>query len=507
MITPPPTLASSSPKTWQVGTLTYDRRGLTRVFFWLLWGDLVLTLMDGGVVSKVIQLQLKALGASNATIGFLDGTVTALLSAVGVAVISTASDRHRGPRGRRMPFMLYSAPPLAVCLIALGFAPQLAALLDHSAPPLGRFFGSFAAHILPGIGGLSASVHLILAVMTTLLVLYRVAELFPGTVYYCVWADVLPPTLIGAFTCCFRIVAALASYIFNQYLLGYADTHPGLLYIGAGLLYLVSFTAMSLMVREGDYPPPPPRDESRRLVRRIADWARESYSIGFYWKFFIMAGSFIIAVKSLGQFVLLYGKGSFGMTSAQVGTVLARKDLIILIPFFALAPIIDRFHPLRAGIVALFGTLVCGIVSFFVIRGPTSFGVMITLTLAMVAIYQAATGAINVRILPRERYGQFNSANVMIWQLSWALAAVLCGWFLDWVKDYRYLMLWFSFFTAVSFVMTLIVYRDWKNLGGDEGYEPPLPGGRSGARRIDEADHIFVPPVDAIVDQPTLTPP
>ena len=66
---PPNVINYERGKTWRVGTLTYTRSGLANVFFWLLWGDLVLTLMDGGVVSNVVVVQLKAVGASNATIG------------------------------------------------------------------------------------------------------------------------------------------------------------------------------------------------------------------------------------------------------------------------------------------------------------------------------------------------------------------------------------------------------------------------------------------------------
>jgi hypothetical protein len=455
-------------------------------------------------VSNVVKLQLASLGASKATIGFLDGTMTAILSAIGVAAISTASDRHRGPRGRRVPFLLWSTPPLVICLIGVAFSPQLSKALEHVAPPLANLFASVARTVLPGVSSLPPETHLVLAVLTTTLTLYRVFELFPGTVYYCLWPDVIPPKRIGMFACYFRIVGALGMFVFNRYLLRYAGDHPQALYVGAAMLYLVSFLALSFGVKEGEYPPatdaalPPVRGFGVEaasalanpegvpiaeaispgrpgLVRRVSRYVRESYSSAFYWKFFLMSGSIIIAIKSLNQFVILFGTQTMGFTPGRYGELISNKDLTTIVPFIVLANVIDRFHPLRTGLVALIFVLIGGVASFFFIKGERSFAICITALYTAIAVYQAATGAINARMLPRDRFGQFNSANVIVWQLGWAAMAIGCGKFLDLVGDNRFLFLWFSGFAAVALVMTVLVYRDWKKMGGDDGYVPPLP--------------------------------
>ena len=58
-----------SPRIWRVGTLVYDRSALLNVFFWMLWGDFCLNLMDSGVTPTLVPLQLKKVGATDATIG------------------------------------------------------------------------------------------------------------------------------------------------------------------------------------------------------------------------------------------------------------------------------------------------------------------------------------------------------------------------------------------------------------------------------------------------------
>ena len=111
-------------KVWHVGTLTYDRRGLINVFAWMLWGDFCLNLMDAGVGDSLVQVQLKKFGASNTLIGIVKTSFVELVVLVLVPIISTWSDRHRSRLGRRIPFMLYSMPPLALFLTLLGFSRQ-----------------------------------------------------------------------------------------------------------------------------------------------------------------------------------------------------------------------------------------------------------------------------------------------------------------------------------------------------------------------------------------------
>src|SRR5438552_15537624 len=161
---------SSGPakQTWTVGSLVYDSRSLSKVFFWMLWGDFCLMLMDAGVGPNLVTLQLAKYGATDAKIGFIQGPMFQVLTLALVAPISTWSDRHRGRLGRRMPFMLFSTPFIALFLILLGFSPQLAGWLQHVAP---RVFGGIA------IASLTIGV---IAVTNTL---YKLFDLFPQTVY------------------------------------------------------------------------------------------------------------------------------------------------------------------------------------------------------------------------------------------------------------------------------------------------------------------------------------
>src|SRR5689334_20924371 len=97
---PAPESAPATLRTWSVGTLSYDRRGLLKVFWWMLWGDFCLMLMDNGVGDSLVTVQLQKYGASKSFIGLVQGTLIEVITVPMVAIISTWSDRHRGPIGR-----------------------------------------------------------------------------------------------------------------------------------------------------------------------------------------------------------------------------------------------------------------------------------------------------------------------------------------------------------------------------------------------------------------------
>jgi hypothetical protein len=83
-------------------------------------------------------------------------------------------------------------------------------------------------------------------------------------------------------------------------------------------------------------------------------------------------------------------------------------------------------------------------------------------------------------IPPRERYGQFGSANQLVCSLTTMLAAVVGGLFMDWVTDkgtivpnYRYLYLWVFAAQVIQVVFMYLLYRSWLKYGGPDNYRPP----------------------------------
>ena len=452
---------STGRRVWRVGTLTYTRGGLGNVFAWMLWGDFCLTLMDFGVVPNLVPVQMRKHGASGMMIGFITGTVMEVMSTVMVAVVSTWSDRHRGPRGRRMPFLLWATPPLALCLVALGFSPQLAAWLKEAAPGL-----------LAGIN-LGA---LTIGTMAVALTAYKFFDIFPQSVYYYLWPDVIPARLMGTFTALFRVVGTLGTMLFNWKLIGYVETQPQWICLFAAGLYLFSFLMLVFMVREGDYPPPEPPPQGtwpERAATTVRRYLRECFSHAFYWKIYLFNLLFVCGLAPFRQFLIVYAKETLHIDVDRFGNAMFWKDVVLLFVFLALGRIVDRVHPLRAGIVAGVAMCAAGLGAFWFIRDAHSFMVWAIVVYAAVAIFQVSTMALGPRVLPQKQYGQFVSAVAVVWRLGLAVTMPLAGWLFDTI-GYHYVSAWFAGFTFLSTVLIVMVYVDWKRLGGDEHYVAPI---------------------------------
>ena len=453
--------ATTPAKTWRVGTLVYDRRGLFNVFFWMLWGDFVLNIMDSGVGANVALVQLSKHGASKFQIGMLTGFVTELISIPMVAIISTWSDHHRGPRGRRIPFMLWSAPPIALFLALMGFSPRIAAWMQSHAPGL---FGAATA------GGLTV------AVFSVFYIAYRVGDMFPQSVYYYLWTDAIPHELMGTFASLFRVVATLGTLLFNIFLLKHCEDRPAMICLLAAGLYLVVFLLMCLRVKEGAYPPPeppPPGPPIERASRSIRRYLHESFSLPFYWKYYAFCLCFMCGFVPFRDFLLLYGKETIKIDLATYGRWMAAVSVVQVGVFFLIGPVIDRFHPIRAGLVGYVLMCATAMLSAIFIAGPTSFGVWVIITFASVAVYQGATGALGPRLLPKEQYGQFCSANAMVWHLGLMVLKPTLGFLLDRLGN-GVMFVWFFGFSVVGILMLYLVFRDWKRLGGDTNYRAPV---------------------------------
>ena len=113
--------SSAAPTVYTVGTLKYTLAAIQILFFYLLWNDVVLILMEG--TPRLTSFIWKDNGATLAQMQFW-GSITAPFTIWINPVFSTWSDRCRTRWGRRRPFLLFAAPPTALFLALVPFMPD-----------------------------------------------------------------------------------------------------------------------------------------------------------------------------------------------------------------------------------------------------------------------------------------------------------------------------------------------------------------------------------------------
>lgn len=335
------TTTGSKQEMLRVGTLEYTKRGLFMLFVYLLWGDFCFTLMES-VFPQITPLALNHLGANNKLIAMVMITIPNIFNAVVCPWVSFKSDRHRSRLGRRIPFLLYPTPLIALFLILIGLSPDIGKYLFHTV--LRTTHWSSTTIVLTLIAVFSAG--------------FQFVNMFVGSVYYYLFNDVVPDQYLGRFMSAFRVVGGVASIIFNFLVMPYAETHMKLIFVGAGVVYLVAFMQMCFKVKEGEYPPPPEyADGKTGLLSALKTYAKECFSHKFYWLFFLTTAAWDLTA-CIRPFDLLLQRQALGLSPGRIGMIIGSAGIATTLLMIPAGYLSDKKHPLRMTLYAVIG-LVC----------------------------------------------------------------------------------------------------------------------------------------------------
>jgi maltose/moltooligosaccharide transporter len=449
---------------YRVGTLRYTRAGLFALFGWLLWGDFCFTLMEKVLPEIYPLFLLNRLGVSNTTANILMTTIPQVMVVVLCPPISFRSDRTRSNWGRRIPYMVFTAPLLCLFLVGLGFSDHIAGWLKTSSLPGLLRLSPYAATV--GVIGL-------------LVIAFSFFNDFVGSVYYYLFADVVPKAFLGRFLGLFRLVGIGADVVFRKWIFPHANTHMHWIFLGAAILYGVGFGLMCWRVKEGEYPPLANAEANSSVWVQTKLYFRECYRHPLYVLFFCHGAGIALAQAGLlAQTVYWLSLPSVDMQG--IGNVMAKVSLTAMVLTYPAGWLCDTFHPLRTCLVAGLLIVPAYFGSFLWLRDYDSLVVLVWLTNVLVVVFNAGAQPLRIALLPPEKYGQFSSANSMLRSGVVVIGGLMAGLFLDRMtaggqqKDgYRWIYAWSGACQLVGMAFLAVVYVLWKRRGGMAGYTPP----------------------------------
>jgi maltose/moltooligosaccharide transporter len=462
-------------KVFTAGTLRYTTYGIISLFLWLVWGEFFWTILDHNIPS-ILPLKLKELGATDTLNALLNKSVAYAIIFFLTPVVSVWSDRYRSPRGRRIPFLLWSTPFVGLFLILIGSYEQLTSLAVGGAESL---------HVL----GLTLSRNTVsIIILAALMIGFDFANIFANTIYYYLFNDVVPQELMSRFFSIFRMVGVLSNMIYSKLIFPHSMEHFSLIFVLAGAAYIAGFMLMCLFVREGEYPEPEAQGAAKpNRIALFRTFFRECFSHRFYWYVFLMYMFQFVSYQA-GTFLILRNTRSLGLSLERLGEVGFYSGFISLALLFPAGWLADKYHPVRVYFVTT-------ILQFFLVAaqciwvfkdfGPDgNFYLYTVLTLGflpVITLQGAAEAPLLMKLLPREKYGQFCAANAMVRAFAVIIAGALAGVFFDMLDRtfhlgdwrYRYYAVWYAFFMLPMLFFLTLVYREWKRLGGLQNFTPP----------------------------------
>jgi hypothetical protein len=117
------------------------------------------------------------------------------------------------------------------------------------------------------------------------------------------------------------------------------------------------------------------------------------------------------------------------------------------------------------------------IVYFMVSLAGIPFSVLLT------AIYGTTYMPRLIKLFPKDRFGGFCGAQALVRSAGTMVGGLVAGIYLDIVKrfypegslqPYRWITLWQFVWGAITFFFCYRIYRYWKRMGGEHGFEAPL---------------------------------
>ncbi len=445
-----------SARRWSVGSLTYTSVGLITLSAWLLFGDLAYMLRERSA-APVAQLMLKQYNASDLVTGlFLVTIPQAMIFLVG-PVISYWSDRHRGRWGRRIPFLLLPTPFVSLAMIGLGFSPLIGAELHHW---LGASEETKSTSIL--------------LMMTLFWTIFEIGVVISNSVFNGLVNDVVPREWLGRFYGMFRAVGLAVGMIFNYQIIGKVEQNYTAFFVGVGLLYGLGFSLMCFRVKEGQYPPPLPREPGTYALQgALRDYYRDCLSQRYYIWVFCFIGLSTATFLPVNTFAI-YAAKSYGMSMETYGKYLVATFACSFALSIPIGWLVDRFHAIRVGQVSLmlYGSL--SLICYFLMNDQQSFGFALLAHGIVSGIYWTGTAAIGQLLYPQLKFAQFAAAAGLFQALFSMLLAPILGMALDQLgNNYRYTFLAGSLMAFASVAVGWKVHRHWQENGGQSAYVAP----------------------------------
>lgn len=446
---------------YHVGTLRYTIGGLAVLFCWLLWGDLAAT-MFLQIFGVFLPLYLKGLGSSNVLIAFLATGVGGLMNLTLMPNISIWSDRHRGRWGRRIPFLLWSAPIATIALIGVGLSSDIAQMIRHTISPL----------------QMVSRVHVTVVVVSVCIVVYSLFQMITNNTYQFLLRDVVPQESMAWFISLFRVVGTCGTLLFQWFMFGFIKSNPAALCIGLGAANVLGFLLISWRVKEGRYPPPPARNGNFILgqVKLYRSYLRNNFAIQIYRDYIVVWILVITGLVATASFLVLFCTKTLDIGVKDYGRILFYGTLATAVLYVPIGYLCNRLHSIRVMMLSLVGLAIGAAIGFFLVFDRTELLVYSIMMAAPTVAWQLGSLTLAMELYPADEFGQFSSALYVFGCGSLLLTSYVVGKYMDLCNGhYRMIFLVQLVCFCLALVPMVRVYRGWKRHGGPDHYMPPKP--------------------------------
>ena len=209
------------------------------------------------------------------------------------------------------------------------------------------------------------------------------------------------------------------------------------------------------------YPPPEPRKKGS-FIAPIKVYFTECFGEARYvWIYAAVAVNYL--ANASGLYKLFYTRDVLHLNLDTIGKMSAWPSIIMVVLAYPLGALIDRTSkPVRLLIPTMFINASLSLLCYFFLRDKWTL-LMMNITSSVIGFFWGnCFSVLNVTAFPREKLGQFSSANAMTYNLTTTLMAWPVGKLFDYLNNYRYAYLWSFACQVLAGLFFVKVYLNFK---------------------------------------------
>jgi MFS family permease len=390
--------------------------GLLAVLFWLLVGDLAISIRERAALPSGLEL-LRRNAASDTTTSLLMSTVPALLSVLLVPFIGYHSDRLRSRWGRRRPFLMVVAPIGCAAMLGLAFSPALGALADAA------------------LGAMSPGPRICnLAAFSLFWTIFECAGVCALSLFTGLVNDVVPSGLLGRFYAGFRMVGLGVGIAFNTWVFALTDHYLFEILLAIGVVFGGALLLVCLMIREPSSAATGALPAAGRDGWRALAVPRGHILQCFAYRPYLWAvAAFMLASVTFSPFNTFYQYYAHlsGLSKATLGTLTAYGYTVSILSALGIGWLVDRYGAVRVSSLIMVAYSAVAATGYLCLDDAASFRAFYLAHVIFSGAWFTAAASMPMALFPKSRFVQYNSTKDLMVVLGSILVSSVQGPVLD----------------------------------------------------------------------------
>jgi len=239
--------------------------------------------------------------------------------------------------------------------------------------------------------------------------------------------DVVPPELLGRFNAGMRMLGSLGGIFVNLVALRLFDSAPIAVFVCLAVVGFCGEMLMLFMVKEGDYPAPPPKTS---ILKTVAGFLKEGFANRYIIFLWLTLGMTALGGPVMGIYFnnfITNTETGLGLSATQLGYMGAIGTVLSMALILPIGVFVDRYGPKR---IWMWGAVLVGLSNlsmYFFATDLVSVTILYTIYATVNILMIATLLPVMYSFIPKDKFGQLNGSNQIVTRVLQIGGATMMG--------------------------------------------------------------------------------